>query len=106
MTSTSGPTDLSSHHRSTLVKIFQHPTSHNIEWHDVLSLLTAIGSVERHRDNKVAVTIGSGTAFLDVPEHKDIDVDGIVALRHLLVAAGYGLPTGGGASAHETERGP
>jgi hypothetical protein len=98
--------DLSSHHRNTLGKIFQHPASHNIEWHDVLSLLTAIGSVTRHRDNKVAVTVGSETRFFDVPKGKDLDVDGIVALRHLLVAAGYGLPSGEGASAHETEQGP
>ena len=89
MTSTSGPTDLSSHHRTTLGKIFQHPASHNIEWHDVLSLLNAIGSVARHRDNKVTVRVGSETRFFDVPEHKDLDVDSIVALRRLLADAGY-----------------
>ena len=89
MASTPGPTDLSSHHRHTLTKIFQHPTSHNIEWHDVLSLLDAIGSVERHRDNKVAVTVGSETRFFDVPEHKDLDVGLVVALRRLLTDAGY-----------------
>ena len=92
---TSGSPDLTSHHRATLAKIFQHPTSHNIEWHDVLSLLTAIGSVERHRHNKVAVTVGSETVFLDVPEHKDIDVDAVVELRRLLADAGYGPPTAG-----------
>jgi hypothetical protein len=90
MVSNSGPTDLTSHHRNTVSKIFQHPVSHNIEWHDVLSLLSAIGSVARHRDNKVAVTVGSETRFLDVPEHKDLDVDSIVILRRLLADAGYG----------------
>jgi hypothetical protein len=94
MASTSGPTGLSSHHRITLGKIFQHPASHNIEWHDVLSLLNAIGSVARHRDNKVAVTVGSETRFFDVPEHKDLDVDSIVALRRLLADAGYGTTNG------------
>jgi hypothetical protein len=102
MASMSGPKDLTSHHRNTLNKIFQHPASHNIEWHDVLSLLTAIGSVVRHRDNKVAVTVGSETRFFDIPEHKDIDVDSIVDLRRLLAFAGYGTPTQG-ASAHESE---
>jgi hypothetical protein len=96
MASTSGPTELNSHHRNTLDKIFQHPVSHNIEWHDVLSLLTAIGSVARHRDNKVAVTVGSGTRVLDIPDHKDVDVDSVVELRRLLAAAGYGV--GGGES--------
>jgi hypothetical protein len=45
---------------------------------------------ERHPDNKVAVTIGSETRFFDVPENKDVDMDGIVELRRLLTAAGYG----------------
>ena len=35
---------LSNHHRDTLAKIFQHPTSHNIEWPDVVSLLNAVGT--------------------------------------------------------------
>jgi hypothetical protein len=98
MASTPGPTDLNSHHRNTLNKIFQHPVSHNIEWHDVLSLLTAIGSVTRHRDNKVAVTVGSETRFFDIPEHKDVDMDAIVELRRLLAAAGYGVGGGGSES--------
>ena len=89
MSATSGPVHLSSHHRTTLEKILQHPGGHNIEWHDVLSLLSAIGSVARRRDNKVAVTVGSETEFLDVPEHKDLDVDSIVNLRRLLAHAGY-----------------
>jgi hypothetical protein len=83
--------DLSSHHRNTLTKIFQHPASHNIEWHDVLSLLNAVGSVERRHDNKVAVTVGSETRTIDVPEHKDIDLDTVVELRRLLADAGYGI---------------
>jgi hypothetical protein len=103
MASTSGPAGLTSHHRNTLNKIFQHPASHNIEWHDVLSLLAAIGSVTRHRDNQVAVAVGSETRFLDVPEHKDVDVDTVVDLRRLLADAGYGIPTGEGASTHKSE---
>jgi CMP-N-acetylneuraminic acid synthetase len=93
MTSMSRPKDLNSDHRNTLNKIFQHPASHNVEWHDVLSLLAAIGSVARHRDNKVAVTVGSETRFFDMPEHKDVEVDSIVDLRRLLTDAGYGNPT-------------
>ena len=91
MTSASGPSDLSGHHRSTLRKIFQHPTSHNIEWHDVVSLLESIGSVTPHHDGRVAATVGSGTAFFDVPTHKDVDVSTIVGLRRLLAEAGYGI---------------
>jgi hypothetical protein len=93
MTSMSRPKDLNSDHRNTLNKIFQHPASHNVHWHDVLSLLAAIGSVARHRDNKVAVTVGSETRFFDIPEHKDVELDSIVDLRRLLTNAGYGNPT-------------
>jgi hypothetical protein len=89
MTSTPGPTHLSSHHRNTLRKIFQHPTSHNIEWHDVVSLLEAVGSVAPHRDGTIAVTVGSQQGFLDGPEGKDTDIDTIAGLRRMLTAAGY-----------------
>jgi hypothetical protein len=87
---TSEPAHLSNHHRNTLRQIFQHPASHNIEWHAVVSLLAAIGSVERHRDGMVAVTLGSETEFFDVPAHKDIDTQTVVDLRRMLTAAGYG----------------
>lgn len=41
MPSTSEPEQLSDHHRVTLLRIFQHPASHNIDWRAVLSLLEA-----------------------------------------------------------------
>ena len=54
-----------------------------------LAFLEAIGSVEEHRDSKIAVTVGSQTRFFDIPSHKDIDTDAVVDLRHMLSAAGY-----------------
>ncbi len=90
MSPTSEPVHLNNHHRNTLRQIFQHPVSHNIEWHAVLSLLTAIGSVVEHRDDMVAVTVGSATGFFDVPAHKDIDTQTVVNLRRMLSSAGYG----------------
>jgi hypothetical protein len=91
MASTTGPMDLNGHHRTTLRKIFEHPTSHSIDWRDVVSLLNTVGLVQRHTDNKVAVTVGTETRFLDLPDHKDVDTDAIVELRHLLADAGYGV---------------
>ena len=90
MTSTSEPAHLNNHHRNTLRQIFQHPVSHNIEWHAVLSLLEAIGSVVEHHDGMVAVTAGSETEFFDVPPHKDIDTQTVADLRRMLSSAGYG----------------
>ena len=83
------PEHLNSHHRDTLLQIFQHPTSHNIEWNDVLSLLEAVGSVEQHHDGKYAVTLGGEAQFLTRPKHKDIDVQQVVDLRRMLTSAGY-----------------
>ena len=92
MTSTSEPVHLNNHHRNTLRQILQHPAGHNIEWHAVVSLLEAVGSIAEHRDGKVAATLGSETEFFDPPAHKDIDTQTVVALRRMLTNAGYGTP--------------
>ena len=95
MPSTSEPVHLNNHHRNTLRQIFQHPVSHNIEWHAVVSLLEAVGSVVEHRDGTVVVTIGSATEYFDRPAHKDIDTQTVVDLRRMLSKAGYGAEVGG-----------
>src|SRR5215472_8869261 len=89
MTSSPEPGHLSNHHRDTLRQIFQHPASHNIEWHAVMSLLEAVGTVTVHHDGKVAVKIGSEQEFLDPPSGKDIDTQMVVDLRRMLSNAGY-----------------
>jgi hypothetical protein len=89
MTSTPEPEHLSGRHRDTLSQIFAHPVSHNIEWHAVVSLLEAVGTVATHHDHKVEVTVGDGQAFIDPPAGKDIDPQTVVDLRHLLAEAGY-----------------
>jgi hypothetical protein len=88
MASSSEPEHLTNHHRTTLRQLFQHPVSHNIEWHAVMSLLAAVGSVTDQHDGKVAVTIGTETEFFDPPAHKDIDTQMVVDLRRLLAQAG------------------
>jgi hypothetical protein len=89
MSSSSEPEHLTNHHRATMRQLFQHPVSHNIEWHAVTSLLEAIGSVETHHDGKVTVTVGSQTEIFDPPVDKDIDTQTVVDLRRLLSQAGY-----------------
>ena len=83
------PRGLNNHHRDTLTKIFQHPTSHNIEWPDVVSLLNAVGTAVEHKEGKIEVRVGSEVRYFDRPRRKDIDVQQVVDLRHLLSAAGY-----------------
>jgi hypothetical protein len=84
------PEHLDNRHRNTLRQIFQHPVSHNIEWHAVVSLLEAVGSVSQHHDGKLAVTLGDETEFLDPPPHKDVDAQMVVDLRRMLAGVGYG----------------
>ena len=86
----SGSPHLDSHHRTTLEKILQHPASHNIEWHDVVSLVRAVGTASESHDGKWVVTLGSETETFDVPKDKDIDTQVVVDLRRMLGAAGYG----------------
>jgi hypothetical protein len=89
MTSWPGPEHLNNRHRDTLRQIFEHPASHNIEWHAVTSLLEAVGTVTVRHDGKVVVKIGAEQEFLDPPAGKDIDTQMVVDLRRMLSNAGY-----------------
>jgi hypothetical protein len=89
MSPESEPEHLNKNQRGTLLQVFQHPTSHNIEWHAVLSLLEGVGSVEQRPDGKFVVSVGPETEVLDRPNHKDIDVQLVVDLRRMLTSAGY-----------------
>jgi hypothetical protein len=80
---------LDGHHKATLEKIFTHPTSHNIEWHDVLSLLEGVATVTKEHDGRYKVTLGSETETFDAPHHHhDVDVQQVVDLRRMLTSAG------------------
>jgi hypothetical protein len=84
------PQHLNNHHRDTLRQIFEHPTSHNIEWKDVVSLLGAVGTVTERHDGKLEVRLGGHNEFIEPPSGKDIDTQTVVDLRTMLRAAGFG----------------
>lgn len=83
------PLHLNNHHQDTLSVIFSHPTSHNIRWHDVLSLVECVGDVEERHDGRFKVTIGAETEIFDRPQHKDIGTQMVVDLRRMLRNAGF-----------------
>jgi L-asparaginase/Glu-tRNA(Gln) amidotransferase subunit D len=89
MSQTSGPVHLNNHHRDTLVSIFQHRTSHNIDWKAVESLLEVVGTVVQTGDDKFHVQIGEEQEVFIKPRHKDLDTQQIVDLRRMLTNAGY-----------------
>src|SRR5580698_7302844 len=89
MSPVSGSEHLSSHHRDTLLQIFEQKTNHNVEWHDVVSLLEAVGSIEQQHDDMFLFRLGDETEVLRRPKDKDIDGQQLVDLRRILTSAGY-----------------
>jgi len=83
------PVHLNNHHLDTLTAIFSHPTSHNIRWVDVLSLLEAVADVEEPHDGKFRVKLGDEVEVFERPRHKDIDTQMVVDLRRMLKNAGF-----------------
>ena len=79
---------LNGHHRATVEKIFQHPVSHNIQWHDVLSLLQSVAEVHEVHDRRYKVTLGAETETLEAPLRPDIDEQMVIDLRRMLNGAG------------------
>ena len=82
---------LKSHHLVTAEKILNHPTSHNIEWHDTAALIVEIGAITEGDNGRYTVTIGDETQIFDRPRGKDLDVQQIVDLRKMLTATGITL---------------
>ncbi len=89
----SEPVHLNNHHRDTLAKIFQHPVSHNLEWNDAISLLSAVATVQEKHDGKFDITLGSETHSFDRPKHKDLAVQEVLDLRRMLSEAGFTAPS-------------
>ncbi len=85
-------TALSGHHRTTAERIFAHPSNHNVEWHDVMSLVDAVGTVVEEHNHRYIVTIGEETETFDRPKHDDVDSQQLVDLRRMLTNAGITPP--------------
>jgi len=79
---------LDHHHRVTAQKLFGHPLNHNIQWHDVCSLLTRFGEVhETHRGNW-AVTVEGETVSFGSTRTRDLTEDQVVRVRNFLRSFG------------------
>ena len=83
-----------SNHTTTLKRIEDHPTTHNLEWNDVISLLNEVADVTEEHDGKFVVKLGDDRIVLTKPKHKDVDEQTVIDLRHLLKNAGL-IPTKG-----------
>jgi hypothetical protein len=79
---------LSKTHRQTLDMLFAHPIARNLDWHDVLGLLGALGSVAQMPNNETDIQIGTAHQKLRCPHGKDLTLDEVMELRHFLTRAG------------------
>ncbi len=79
------PSDLEGHHRKTYDAIFRHPMAHNLEWHDVRSLLNALAEVVEKHNGAIEVTRNGQAMTLHTPKHKDLaSVEELLEIRHFL----------------------
>ena len=79
---------LNGHHRKVLASIFRHPSSHNVEWHDVLSLLNHLGTVSERHGGGYDIAIGADHLALGRPHGHDLGGDDLRHLRSFLTTAG------------------
>jgi hypothetical protein len=80
---------LDHHHRITAQKVFGHPLNHNIQWHDVCSLLARFGEVhETHRGNW-AVTVEGDTVSFGSTRTRDLTEDQVIKVRNFLRSIGF-----------------
>ena len=79
---------LNGHHRKTLASIFTHPASHNVEWHDVLSLLNHVGHTSERHDGGYDVAVGSDAVKLGRSHGKDLTGDELRNLQAFLTKVG------------------
>ena len=80
--------DLDSEHRNTVEQIFHRPSSGNVEWRRVRSLLEAVASSVEEDGGNVRVTLGGETETFRRPHGKDVDQQMLVDLRRMLSRAG------------------
>jgi hypothetical protein len=93
------PALLTGSHLRTFNTIFQHPVSHNLQWHDVHALFRHIAQVAEEPNGNLKVTRNGQFLVLHPPRTKDVgDTEELMALRHFLQRSETAMP-----ATHETE---
>ncbi len=84
---------LTGSHLRTYDTIFQHPVSHNLQWHDVYALFRHLGQVEAEPNGHLKVTRNGQTLMLHPPHSKDVsETSEVMSLRHFLEKSDKLLP--------------
>jgi hypothetical protein len=72
-------------HQTTYKAIFQHPIAHNLQWHDVRSMLDALAEVTEEHNGNLKFTRHGEVLILHPPNHKDLsDNKAVMQIRHFL----------------------
>jgi len=72
-----------------LEKVFARPSSGNVEWRELLSLLDAAGTTTHEPNGKLKVALGPRSAVFQAPHGKTVDQQTLVDVRRLLTDAGF-----------------
>lgn len=76
---------LTGSHLRTYNRIFQHPVSHNLEWHDVHALFRQLAVVDEEPNGNLKVTRNGEIIVLHPSRTKDVaETEELMALRHFL----------------------
>jgi hypothetical protein len=72
-------------HQTTYKALFQHPIAHNLQWHDVRSMLDALTEVTEELNGNLKFSRHGEVLILHPPKHKDLsDTKEVMKIRHFL----------------------
>ena len=81
---------MNSKHRKTYKAIFENPVRANIRWHDIESMLTALGAIiDEAEGSRVGILLNGVAAVFHRPHpQKETDKGAIKSMRRFLSEAG------------------
>jgi hypothetical protein len=79
---------LSGAQHRTLEAIFRHPSAHNLEWRDLVALISAIGDVHEKANSDFTFAVAGHHHTLRKPHSKDLTGSEVIEIRHFLKLAG------------------
>ncbi|MFA6043840.1 MAG: hypothetical protein WC718_02545 [Phycisphaerales bacterium] len=86
-------THLSKSHQHTLDAILHHPTSHNLQWHDVRTLLGELATANAEANGNTTYTREGKRLVIHAERSKDVDSDAVRELRTFLTDPSDALTT-------------